>query len=123
MVELIRQNMIESFVRDELGCQCPDDVFKQIESSEETKSSIAYQRVGIGGRLLVYLSTSASIEQLKCLLTKGRDERDLLGFSRFRFAVVDDAHFKVSEGLPQVELLDDKVHLHLIAPSVLNHYI
>ena len=46
------------FVRDTLGCQCPDSVFEQIDYQENTgildKDAIV-KRLLVGNRLLIYI--------------------------------------------------------------------
>jgi len=123
MVLEIRHDLIKPFVQGKLGCQCPVEVFEQIESSIEAMDEYMYQRILTGERLLVYLAADASLGQLMQLMIMGRDERDKRGYNRFRLAVVGRyTEQEVDPVLEQVQP-DEKAHLHLLASSHLANYI
>ncbi|WP_172838758.1 hypothetical protein [Solemya velesiana gill symbiont] len=44
----LRKNEIKPFVRRVLGCGCPDEVFKHIETADLQLGRLTYQRLGIG---------------------------------------------------------------------------
>ncbi len=123
MFDPVRQSLIQAFVQHELGCKCPAEVFEQIESSIEQEAASTYQRIGVGGRLLVYFTADSSSQQLSRLMHIGRAERDTHGFNRFRLAVVGEVISAKLEWLPQVEQMDDKAHLHPLTQGQLSHYV
>lgn len=129
---------VRDFVRQTLGCSCPEHVFDRIDDVQcpARPGMPAYRRLLIGERLLIYLVTpapeadsgdatseAAIAEQLSALLTSGRDERNRLGLNRFRVVVA-------SADPPRLEPLlrdvfeafhgaggDDKLHLHVVAAA------
>jgi hypothetical protein len=44
---------IKHFVRDTLGCTCPDDVFDKIELQEANNNQV--KKINIGDKLLIYI--------------------------------------------------------------------
>ena len=110
---------IEQFVREGLGCGCPDEVFQAIEYQQH---SAAFDRIDIGGRLLVYVvwlnDQSISAQEIDDHLEKGVNERDKLGFNRFRL-VLASMNAETVEPLAirafeQNVLHDERTHLHVV---------
>jgi hypothetical protein len=124
------------FVREALGCECPDDVLSRIECSGghilPSGTALMY-RLDVGGRLLVYVADEAAIEAgtgqgpLMRFLQEGIAERDRFGFNRFRLAIVSDNIEDTGRwvlgmlapaggllDLSSLEGLDERVHLHVI---------
>lgn len=123
---------IEKFVRQILGCTCPDKVFEQIEDRKVLASVSPHsRRITIGGRLLIYIwEVDEADEQFKenflALLAAGRKERDEQGLNRFRavLAVDDITHGITAEAELHFSLFagrDDRMHLHVIPRSVLRN--
>jgi len=122
---------IKKFVRQILGCTCPDKVFEQIEDRRTVSSFSPHTRsITIGGRLLIYIWEVDEIERFKnnfhVMLAAGRKERDEQGLNRFRavlavdessrgIAVEADLHFSRFVGR------DDRMHLHVIHVGVLHN--
>ena len=115
---------IKRFVRQVLGCECPEEVFNHIESTYSIpldNGIVLHHRINIGNRLLVYVVIAASAsfvqEALPELVKTGRDERDRKGFNRFRLVLASDKVneiTKVAERTFQtLPCLDDKIHLHV----------
>lgn len=118
---------VKQFVRDILGCNCPEKVFdiiqveKTVEIPEITGLILDY-RINIGNRLLIYLLDVKKIlviEQILILLEIGIRERNTRGFNRFRLAIVgvsgDDEHQqKIKEALVEKSEVLEKVHIHFI---------
>jgi hypothetical protein len=121
---------IKEFVRQVLGCTCPDRVFEQIEDRRVLSAVSLHNRsITIGGRLLVYIWEVEEITQFKekfhAMLAAGKKERDDRGLNRFRavLAVVDNpagmiaaatVHFSEFDGR------DDRIHFHVIPGYVLD---
>ena len=122
---------IKKFVRQVLGCTCPDKVFEQIEDLRTVSSASPHTRsITIGDRLLIYIWEVNEIERFKknflAMLAAGRKERDEQGLNRFRavlsvdemihgIATEADLHFSRFVGR------DDRMHLHVISGSVLHN--
>lgn len=111
------------FVRDTLGCRCPDKVFGQIEyQGGDSDTSTYTQSITLGGRLLVYVweTNDRSLVQarLPAMVASGKDERDRRGLNRFRLVIATDDLDRIGsiaqqlfEGLSDK---DEKVHLHVV---------
>lgn len=112
---------VEPFVRNVLGCGCPDEVFEQVELEDRTGQGLAYQCIRVGGRLLVYLADlpgSPGWEgRLEQLIVQGLRERDQRCYNRFRLVL------PACEGLDEQRTLDlftrltrhdETAHLHLV---------
>jgi hypothetical protein len=115
---------VERFVRDVLGCTCPDEVFECVETSRQTilGSGAAITRTILGGRLLFYVwrivNSPGWESELPRIVRAGVEERDSRGLNRFRLVVVADDVAPIMDRAEavfrQVEGLDEKVHLHVV---------
>ena len=115
---------IERFVHGTLGCQCPDEVFRNVEVGPLAVpgGSGTGRRLVIGHRLLIHVvAASERPERLRLedLATAGRDERDRLGFNRFRLVIGMPAAASDAASLEQRFRRalggDDRAHLHVLA--------
>jgi hypothetical protein len=123
------QRDIKSFVRNILGCTCPDEVFEQIEDRETASPASPHTRViTVGSRLLIYIwevkETGSLEKNLANLLAAGRRERDERGLNRFRAVLaVDDSLENIAAaaeyGFAGFPGRDDRIHLHIIAGDAL----
>ncbi len=114
------------FIREVLGCGCPDEVLRSIRRTnahELPKRSLSYDRVDVGGRLLIYLvDTRESIAQstIVQLLVAGRQERDQREFNRFRLvlAAAPSGLSFLSElaerAVARQWAVDERVHVHVL---------
>ncbi len=124
----IDRAVIEKFVREELGCTCPDEVFASI-SLEKNPAAFSDLLKGylleIGGKLLVYLvetdDLALVVTNLEQVFKRGREKRDAGGFNRFRLVVsTSDLQLARQMLLQQYDALyelDEKLHLHVITPE------
>jgi hypothetical protein len=113
------------FIREVLGCNCPDEVFRRVEvqtGSTAVKCCPADYEIRIGGRLLVVV-TSEPVERLTAsrlenLFAEGRRARDAEGFNRFRLVVrtEDAAQGKKNllRAFKEISSRDEKTHLHVV---------
>ena len=118
---------IRRFVRESLGCSCPDAVFDDIRvTADSDLFAVAHTVYEIGGRLLVAAIVPADWQAIETSLGQfvdaGKRYRDRHGFNRFRLVIAADdeaAARRLSllfESLPNT---DDKTHLHVIGSGVL----
>jgi hypothetical protein len=121
------RQQIRRFVRETLGCTCPDEVFKQIRQLDQcalfTSAHAVYE---IGGRLCVAVYVPANwralARTLGQLVAAGMQYRDQHGFNRFRLVIAccdDDAVIQLPQAFEALPEIDDKVHLHVVPPSQL----
>lgn len=117
--------LLRAFVREILGCTCPDAVFEVVERTEVAApgSGVPYTRWLIGDRLLIYLvrPQSAPAEIAGELAALGREDRDRRGLNRFRLVIASaacegEAH-AVARAFAAVAGQDPKAHLHCVAPE------
>jgi len=117
---------IERFIRDELGCQCPDAVFRRIgvENCPEEFSNWSQCRlISVGNRLLILVLHSDDSDLmhrvLGGLLQEGRRLRESRGFNRFRLVIATNCAGLMESSLrkdfERLEGMDERLHLHVIA--------
>jgi hypothetical protein len=117
---------LERFIRGELGCQCPAEVFQEIVTERcpavfGNWSGGALVRVG--KRLLILVlqcdDCTAMQRSLPSLVEAGRHMRDARGFNRFRLVVgtsrPDAMASYLMPGFEHLEEKDDRLHLHVVA--------
>ena len=121
---------IKKFVREGLGCTCPDAVFDSISVEQNPDVFDEMQKgllLRVGGKLLLYLvetndwaSVAAKLEQI---IRWGRKNRDAGGFNRFRLVVstpdIQPARQILVRQFDALNELDEKLHLHVITPDQL----
>lgn len=117
-----RQSAIRGFIQDVLGCGCPEEVFRRIESCEMSTDGVPATRIEVGGRLLVEVFDTDDarqvVERLAGWVAGAVAERDARGFNRARIVIatarpaeMEPAARSVFVGYPG---LDDRVHLHVV---------
>ena len=115
---------IKDFVRDTLGCTCPDHVFEQIDDLPAASKSSPHSRsITIGGKLLLYIwevdSPDQLVEGVPAILAAGKKARNVLGLNRFRAILVsgDPSTIKSRADLcfSKFSDLDEKMHLHVVS--------
>jgi hypothetical protein len=115
---------VTRFVREVIGCNCPDEVFRHIEvqpRSAAVKSCSADCELRIGGRLLIVV-TSEPVEKLSSrlerVIAEGRHARDEDKFNRFRLVVqagraAEDGE-KLLRAFEAASKKDERTHLHVL---------
>ncbi len=111
---------VEDFVRNELGCGCPPEVFDDIRFADPaTVGEIegAAWLIDIGSRLLVMiLDPGASVlspAAIARLLQSAAEFRDRHRFNRCRLVLVE--HPSLTPAVAEVATPDDRAHLHIVA--------
>lgn len=110
---------LRAFVRDTLGCTCPEAVFDALAVSDlGVDGQVAGTRLVIGNRLLIYLlQTGVPVAAIGALAAAGQADRDRHGLNRFRLVVVGadgvttDAH---EAAFAAAVAGDTKAHLHCV---------
>lgn len=122
---MINNEQIKVFVRQTLGCACPEEVFHYIDCQHNIKLSgdiLLSSKINIGNRLLIYVVEMNSPDLIKrklpILIQTGKKERDSSGFNRFRLAIVTDKVDQIKHVAGSVfenlKYKDEKIHLHII---------
>ena len=124
-----------SFVREGLGCGCPDEVFSfiQIKKKPDVFRGLPIDYlVTIGDRLLVGICLSETLNggigtDISKSLVAGKQLRDSAGFNRFRLVVASEVADSIAPSIQEqfagLTGLDDKVHLHVVRPSVIPGFL
>jgi hypothetical protein len=129
-MERITHNAIEHFVRQELGCQCPDAVFRRIgveDAPEEFGVWPLARLICVGERLLILVVRSDDPDTLQrmlgTMLQGGRSLREARGFNRFRLVIAttckDVMGLSLREDFERLDDMDERMHLHVISPEQL----
>jgi hypothetical protein len=137
VIELTPEEMqaLKSFVRDGLGCGCPDEVFSfiQVKINPGVFHGLPIDYlVTIGDRLLVGICLSESLDDgigknIKKSLAVGKQLRDRAGFNRFRLVITSEKADSIAETIQKqfngLTGLDDRVHLHVVRLSMLPKFL
>jgi len=118
------RDSLERFVRDTLGCGCPDEVFQHLVVSRlpPIAGRPPIVQLQVGSRLLIHIvappegaSPNGWIEQLAA---NGRTARDRHGYNRFRLVVASPtppaSGREIQERFARAITGDDKAHLHFV---------
>jgi hypothetical protein len=114
---------LQRFVRNTLGCKCPDEVFQSISIDQCDD----HMRLVIGNRLLIYVMEAAAgtaVRKAVLRLTEqGLEERNSQRLSRLRLVVVsrqptlDPAGARAA--FAEAAGADDRAHVHLVTSDQL----
>jgi hypothetical protein len=120
---------IKAFIKGQLGCSCPDDVFSSISicDSNELVNELPVDRVvEIGGRLLVIISQQYDWfkinNNLEQIIHAGILFRDRNGFNRFRLVIATDdeeVRLAIQQSYDLLTGKDEKTHIHFVTPKEL----
>ena len=115
---------VTRFVREVIGCNCPDEVFRHIEvqrGSSAVKACSADCELRIGGRLLIVVTSEPLARlapHLPEVVAQGRRARDERKFNHFRLLVQTGKPAEEREELFQafesVSDKDERTHLHVL---------
>ena len=116
---------ITRFVREVLGCNCPDSVFRQVtvrRGSTAVRSCRVDYEIRFGDRLLIIVTSSpeelAPTSRLENVIGEGKQARDNARLNRFRLVVVTTNTTHWREELLRlfgaISSRDEKTHLHVI---------
>lgn len=116
---------IRRFVRESLGCGCPDEVFEDIRIREQSDLFSLHNTVfEIGGRLFVVVIDAVDWRalgpMLRGIVQAGRIYRDRHGYNRFRLVIATEderAHGELGRLFDALPDIDNKTHLHVIPPQ------
>lgn len=115
---------IKEFVRNTLGCNCPEEAFQYIDYRTVVnidENIVPAYEINIGNRLLIFAAAIDEVDSLRTVLSKlvlaGINKRDEKKFNRFRLVLLSAAEIDIAEQASEIFnslATDDKVHLHVI---------
>ncbi len=119
--------VVTRFVREVIGCNCPDEVFRHIEiqrGSSAVKACSADCELRIGGRLLMVVTSEPIAKlcaQLSQVIAEGKTARDEHQFNRFRLVVqtenVTQERERLLRAFEAVAEKDERTHLHVLGKT------
>lgn len=123
---MIKNENVKAFVRQTLGCMCPDEVFEYIDCQHNVKLDgdlLLNSKINVGNRLLIYVIEANDPDFIKnslsTLISLGKNERDKRGFNRFRLVIVTDKMSEIKHIAQKIfedsGHKDEKVHLHVVS--------
>ena len=123
--EIMNDKEIKQFVRETLGCTCPDEVFQHVDCQSNVDASgeiLLDYEINIGNRLLIFVVTIDQLESLSSLISQlvwhGTNKRNQENFNRFRLVLLTQKPTDLAEeafAIFQSLGADEKVHLHVVA--------
>ena len=124
MATIWNNEKLKVFVKNTLGCNCPEKVFEKIEVSkfltEEHEKEIT--RIVVGDTLLIYVispePSGEFVDSVESIGLAGKTDRDTNNYNRFRLVVssfedITQQH-KVSERFSKAFNTDEKMHIHFV---------
>ncbi len=120
---------IKVFVKNTLGCGCPEKVFEKIDVSKlptvEHEKEIT--RIVVGDTLLIYVirpePSGNYVDSVESIGLAGKTDRDINNYNRFRLVVSsfedEVQQEKVSERFSKIFNTDDKMHIHFVNQELL----
>jgi hypothetical protein len=125
------QENIKTFVRQTLGCGCPEEVFEHMDCrTDVSMDGKRYKRLSIGNRLLIYIFETVNSDDLDSiiplLVDKGRNERDRLGFNRLRLVLAPYRIEQIKKAASEIfekTQKDEKIHMHIIDRQNLPEFV
>lgn len=115
---------IERFVRDTLGCGCPDEVFEHLAVTRlpPVGGRPHIVQLQVGSRLLIHVvappGDAATCGWIEQLAANGRAARDRHGYNRFRLVIASPvppaSAREFADRFARASVGDDKAHLHVV---------
>ena len=120
---------LKIFIRETLGCRCPEKVFEKIEVEHfhpfEGVSEIT--RIVVGDTLLIYVAkpnvVKNVVEKLELIGEAGKADRDKNKYNRFRLVLPiaqdDPIANKITSRFLNEFQSDVKMHLHFVSGELI----
>jgi hypothetical protein len=117
---------VRAFVRQSLGCGCPESVFDHVVVGypavfEAVADETAEVQLLVGKRLLISIVDLNGVRPadafLERALRKGKDLRDRYALNRFRLVLVGEPVEYPLEHWQKRFCKDDRLHLHVLRKS------
>lgn len=115
---------IKVFVKDTLGCGCPEKVFEKIDVSKLSTAGHEQEiaRIVVGDTLLIYIISPEPsvdfVDSVEAIGLAGKVDRDANNYNRFRLVVAgfedDEQQDKVSGLFSRLFENDEKMHVHFV---------
>ncbi len=120
---------LKVFVKNTLGCGCPEKVFAKIDVSKLTtvEHEKEITRIVVGDTLVIYIirleSSGAFVDSVELIGLAGKADRDTNNYNRFRLVISsfedDVQQERVSERFSKLFNTDEKMHIHFVSQKLL----
>ena len=119
---------LKVFVKNTLGCGCPEKVFEKIDVSKlptvEHEKEIT--RIVVGDTLLIYIISPEPsgdfVDSVESVGLVGKADRDTNNYNRFRLVLSsfedDVQQEKVSERFSKSFNTEEKMHIHFVSQEI-----
>ena len=124
MSNITATSSIKHFIKDQLGCGCPDQVFLSIRITHQPgcfDGLPVESLLEVGGRLLVAIVEQGNWRELgnhlKEIIHEGKSFRDDNGFNRFRLVIpTEDEETRriIQRVYDSLASKDEKIHIHFV---------
>jgi len=121
---------LKVFVKNTLGCGCPEKVFEKIDVSKHLTVGHEKEitRIVVGDTLLIYVIYTELpgdfVDSVESIGLAGKADRDTNNYNRFRLVVSgfedDMQQKKVSERFSKLFSTDEKIHIHFVTQELLD---
>jgi len=121
---------LKVFVKNTLGCGCPEKVFEKIDVSKHLAVDHEKEitRIVVGDTLLIYIIRPELpghfVDSVESICLAGKVDRDTNNYNRFRLVVSgfedDMQQKKVSECFSKLFSTDEKMHIHFVTQELLD---
>ena len=115
---------LKAFVKNTLGCGCPEKVFEKIDFSKlpTVVDEEDATRIVVGDTLLIYvicpIPTANFVDSVESIGLAGKADRNANNYNRFRLVVSgiedDVQQEKVSKSFSKSFNTDEKMHIHFL---------
>jgi hypothetical protein len=127
----IRNNEnLKGFVRNTLGCGCPEEVFEKIDLSMHLAVGHEKEvtRIVVGDTLLIYIIGPEPygdfIDRVESIGLAAKNDRDTNNYNRFRLVISgfeDDVRQReASERFSELFKMDAKMHIHFVSQELVD---
>ena len=125
-----KNEKIKVFVKNTLGCGCPEKVFEKIDVSklQTVENEKEITRVVVGGTLLIYVIrprlAGDFVDSVEAIGLAGKNDRDTNNYNRFRLVVSGFEHEvqqgKIAGRFSALFNTDEKMHIHFVGQELVD---
>jgi len=129
MTAIWNNEKLKVFVKNTLGCGCPEEVFEKIDVSELLTEEYDKEitRIVVGDTLLIYIIGSELSENyvgsVESIALAGKNDRDANNYNRFRLVVSgfedEVQQEKLSDSFLKSFDVDEKMHIHFVKQELI----
>lgn len=130
MTAIWNNKNLKAFVKNTLGCGCPEKVFEKIDVSKHLAVEYGKEitRIVVGDTLLIYIinpePSGNFVDSVESIGLAGKNDRDTNNYNRFRLVVSgfedEVQQGKVAGRFSVLFNTDEKMHIHFVNQELVN---